>query len=211
MKMYHPLFLSETKRLCEVYDVHFIADEILVGFGRTGTMFACEQAGITPDFLILSKGLTGGYLPLSVVLTTEAVYDSFYCEYNPARSFLHSHSYTGNALACAAANATLDIFESEKVIENNQRTIAFISDELKRFKSSPRVKEVRQCGMIAAIELEGFDPSERIGLKIHQYCMAQGVLIRPLGSVIYVMTPYVISFDELKRVFDAIEAALGNI
>ncbi|OHD86401.1 MAG: adenosylmethionine--8-amino-7-oxononanoate transaminase [Sulfuricurvum sp. RIFCSPLOWO2_02_FULL_43_45] len=211
MKMYHPLFLSETKRLCEVYDVHFIADEILVGFGRTGTMFACEQAGITPDFLILSKGLTGGYLPLSVVLTTEAVYDSFYCEYNPARSFLHSHSYTGNALACAAANATLDIFESEKVIENNQRTIAFISDELKRFKSLPRVKEVRQCGMIAAIELEGFDPSERIGLKIHQYCMAQGVLIRPLGSVIYVMTPYVISFDELKRVFDAIEAALGNI
>ena len=211
MKMYHPLFLSETKRLCEVYDVHFIADEILVGFGRTGTMFACEQAGITPDFLILSKGLTGGYLPLSVVLTTEAVYDSFYCEYNPARSFLHSHSYTGNALACAAANATLDIFESEKVIENNQRTIAFMSDELKRFKSLPRVKEVRQCGMIAAIELEGFDPSERIGLKIHQYCMAQGVLIRPLGSVIYVMTPYVISFDELKRVFDAIEAALGNI
>ena len=211
MKMYHPLFLSETKRLCEVYDVHFIADEILVGFGRTGTMFACEQAGITPDFLILSKGLTGGYLPLSVVLTTEAVYDSFYCEYNPARSFLHSHSYTGNALACAAANATLDIFESEKVIENNQRTIAFISDELKRFKSLPRVKEVRQCGMIAAIELEGFDPSERIGLKIHQYCMAHGVLIRPLGSVIYVMTPYVISFDELKRVFDAIEAALGNI
>ena len=211
MKMYHPLFLSETKRLCEVYGIHFIADEILVGFGRTGTMFACEQAGITPDFLILSKGLTGGYLPLSVVLTTEAVYDSFYCEYNPARSFLHSHSYTGNALACAAANATLDIFESEKVIENNQRTIAFISDELKRFKSLPRVKEVRQCGMIAAIELEGFDPSERIGLKIHQYCMAQGVLIRPLGSVIYVMTPYVISFDELKRVFDAIEAALGNI
>jgi len=211
MKMYHPLFLSETKRLCEVYGIHFIADEILVGFGRTGTMFACEQAGITPDFLILSKGLTGGYLPLSVVLTTEAVYDSFYCEYNPARSFLHSHSYTGNALACAAANATLDIFESEKVIENNQRTIAFMSDELKRFKSLPRVKEVRQCGMIAAIELEGFDPSERIGLKIHQYCMAQGVLIRPLGSVIYVMTPYVISFDELKRVFDAIEAALGNI
>src|SRR3989338_4097639 len=199
MKMYHPLFLSETKRLCEVYGIHFIADEILVGFGRTGTMFACEQAGITPDFLILSKGLTGGYLPLSVVLTTEAVYDSFYCEYNPARSFLHSHSYTGNALACAAANATLDIFESEKVIENNQRTIAFISDELKRFKSLPRVKEVRQCGMIAAIELEGFDPSERIGLKIHHYCMAQGVLIRPLGSVIYVMTPYVISFDELKR------------
>lgn len=211
MRMYHPIFLSETKRLCEEYGVHLIADEILVGFGRTGSMFACEQAGITPDFLILSKGLTGGYLPLSVVLTTEEVYGSFYCEYNPARSFLHSHSYTGNALACAAANATLDLFESENVIENNQRTIAFIAQELKRFETLARVKEVRQCGMIAAIELEGFDPSQRIGLKIHRYCMAQGVLIRPLGSVIYVMTPYVITLDELKIVFDAIESSLGNI
>lgn len=211
MKMYHPVFLSEAKRLCEEYGVHFIADEILVGFGRTGSMFACEQAGITPDFLILSKGLTGGYLPLSVVLTTEEVYGSFYCEYNPARSFLHSHSYTGNALACAAANATLDIFESENVIENNQRTIAFIAQELKRFETLARVKEVRQCGMIAAIELEGFDPSQRIGLKIHQYCMTQGVLIRPLGSVIYVMTPYVITQDELKIVFDSIESSLSNI
>jgi len=211
MKMYHPLFLSETKRLCETYGVHFIADEILVGFGRSGSMFACEQADITPDFLILSKGLTGGYLPLSVVLTTEAVYDSFYCEYNPARSFLHSHSYTGNALACAAANATLDIFESENVIENNQRTIAFISDELKRFRAFPRVKEVRQCGMIGVIELEGFDPRERIGLKIHQHCMTQGVLIRPLGSVIYVMAPYVITREELGSVFNAIEGAIHSI
>lgn len=211
MKMYHPTFLSETKRLCEEHGIHFIADEILVGFGRTGSMFACEQADITPDFLVLSKGLTGGYLPLSVVLTTESVYGSFYCDYNPVRSFLHSHSYTGNALACAAANATLDIFESENVIEKNRVTIAYMAEQLKRFESLPRVKEVRQCGMIAAIELEGFEPHERIGLKIHQLCMAQGVLIRPLGSVIYVMTPYVITQDELKSVFDAIESALGNI
>jgi adenosylmethionine-8-amino-7-oxononanoate aminotransferase len=211
MKMYHPAFLSETKRLCEEHGIHFIADEILVGFGRTGSMFACEQAEITPDFLVLSKGLTGGYLPLSVVLTTESVYGSFYCDYNPIRSFLHSHSYTGNALACAAANATLDIFESENVIENNRMTIAQITEELKRFDGLERVKEVRQCGMIAAIELEGFEPSERIGLKIHRLCMAQGVLIRPLGSVIYVMTPYVITQGELKSVFDAIESALGNI
>lgn len=211
MKMYHPAFLSEAKRLCEHYGIHFIADEILVGFGRTGSMFACEQAEITPDFLVLSKGLTGGYLPLSVVLTTESVYGSFYCDYNPIRSFLHSHSYTGNALACAAANATLDIFESENVIENNRITIAYMAEELKRFESMSRVKEVRQCGMIAAIELEGFDSRDRIGLKIHQLCMAQGVLIRPLGSVIYVMTPYVITLNELKRIFDTIESALGNI
>lgn len=211
MKMYHPAFLSETKRLCKAYGLHFIADEILVGFGRTGSMFACEQADVAPDFLVLSKGLTGGYLPLSVVLTTEAVYGSFYCDYNPIRSFLHSHSYTGNSLACAAANATLDIFESENVIENNRKTIAAMAQELKRFESLPRVKEVRQCGMIAAIELEGFEPHERIGLKIHRHCMEQGVLIRPLGSVVYVMTPYVITPDELKKVFDAIESALANI
>lgn len=211
MRMYHPRFLSEAKRLCEEFGVHFIADEILVGFGRTGSMFACEQAGITPDFLVLSKGLTGGYLPLSVVLTTETVYGSFYCDYNPVRSFLHSHSYTGNALACAAANATLDIFESENVIENNRTTIAYIAEQLKRFQSINRVKEVRQCGMIAAIELEGFESHERIGLKIHQHCMTQGVLIRPLGSVVYVMTPYVITPDELTKVFDAIMSALKNI
>ncbi|HEX5328794.1 adenosylmethionine--8-amino-7-oxononanoate transaminase [Sulfuricurvum sp.] len=211
MRMYHPRFLSEAKRLCEEYGVHFIADEILVGFGRTGSMFACEQANITPDFLVLSKGLTGGYLPLSVVLTTEKVYGSFYCDYNPIRSFLHSHSYTGNALACAAANATLDIFESENTIENNRKTISLIAQELKRFESVPRVKEVRQCGMIAAIELEGFEPTDRIGLKIHQHCMTQGVLIRPLGSVIYVMTPYVITPEELTKVFDAIMSALKSI
>jgi adenosylmethionine---8-amino-7-oxononanoate aminotransferase len=124
---------------------------------------------------------------------------------------LHSHSYTGNALACAAANATLDIFESENVIENNQRTIGFIAQELKRFELLARVKEVRQCGMIGVIELEGFDPRERIGLKIHQHCMKMGVLIRPLGSVIYVMAPYIITPEELHKVFKAIEGAIHSI
>lgn len=211
MKMYHPIFLSESKRLCEKYGIHLIADEVLVGFGRTGSMFACEQADISPDFLVLSKGLTGGYLPLSVVLTTEEVYGSFYCDYNPARSFLHSHSYTGNALACAAANATLDLFESGDVIEKNRHTALLMAEELKRFETFSKVKEVRQCGMIAVIELEGFDPSERIGLKIHRHCMKKGILIRPLGSVIYVMAPYIITPDELKIVFDAIEEAILSI
>jgi adenosylmethionine-8-amino-7-oxononanoate aminotransferase len=211
MKMYHPLFLTEAKKICQEFGVHFIADEILVGFGRTGSMFACEQANITPDFLILSKGLTGGYLPLSVVITTEEIYGAFYCDYDPARSFLHSHSYTGNALACAAANATLDIFESDNVIAKNQKTIAFMSEQLDRFGVFECVKEIRQCGMIGAIELRGFEPSERIGLKIHQHCLQKGVLIRPLGSVIYVMPPYVISPEELKHVFDSIESALRMI
>lgn len=211
MKMYHPRFLTEAKRLCEEHGIHFIADEIAVGFGRTGTLFACEQAGITPDFMALSKGLTGGYLPLSVVLTTDNVYGAFYCDYDPLRSFLHSHSYTGNALACAAANATLDIFQTEDVIEKNRRLIELMNKELKRFKRFKQVKEVRQCGMIAAIELEGFEPKERVGLKIHQFCLDRGVLIRPLGGVIYVMAPYVITESEMMRVFDAIEGAIVSV
>lgn len=211
MRMYHPRFLSEAKKLCEQFGIHFIADEVLVGFGRTGTFFACEQAAITPDFLVLSKGLTGGYLPLSVVVTTDAVYNSFYCDYNPARSFLHSHSYTGNALACAAANATLDIFERDNVIENNRITSRLMGEHLKRFNFLNHVKETRQCGMIGVIELEGFDPQERIGLKIHRHCLQKGVLIRPLGSVIYVMPPYIITPQQLGEVFDAVESALSVI
>lgn len=211
MVMYHPYFLSEAKRLCSEYDIHFIADEVMVGFGRTGTMFACEQAAITPDFLILSKGLTGGYLPLSVVMTTEVVYGAFYCDYNPHRSFLHSHSYTGNALACAAANATLDLFEKNNVIEANKKLSEAIDQGLKRFISRKEVKETRQCGMIGVIELQGFDAAKRIGVKIHRHCLSLGVLIRPLGSVIYVMPPYVISVEELGRVFDAIESALNEL
>lgn len=211
MVMYHPYFLSEAKRLCSEYDIHFIADEVMVGFGRTGTMFACEQAAITPDFLILSKGLTGGYLPLSVVMTTEVVYGAFYCDYNPHRSFLHSHSYTGNALACAAANATLDLFEKNNVIEANKKLSEAIDQGLKRFVSRKEVKETRQCGMIGVIELQGFDAAKRIGVKIHRHCLSLGVLIRPLGSVIYVMPPYVISVEELGRVFDAIESALNEL
>ncbi len=209
MVMYHPYFLTQAKVLCKQYGIHFIADEIMVGFGRTGTMFACEQADITPDFLILSKGLTGGYLPLSVVMTTEEVYQSFYCDYDPHRSFLHSHSYTGNALACAAANATLDIFEKENVIESNKLLASVMAQELLRFKSRPEVKEIRQCGMVGVIELYVNNPQERIGVKIHRHCLGLGVLVRPLGGVIYVMPPYVITKEELVLVFDAIESALN--
>ncbi|MGZ5207846.1 MAG: adenosylmethionine--8-amino-7-oxononanoate transaminase [Sulfuricurvum sp.] len=210
MVMYHPYFLTKAKELCEQYGVHFIADEIMVGFGRTGTLFACEQADITPDFLILSKGLTGGYLPLSVVLTTEAVYTTFYCDYDPYRSFLHSHSYTGNALACAAANATLDIFESQNVIESNKVLSQAMAHELLRFEHRSEVKEIRQCGMIGVIELHGLDPSDRIGVKLHRHCLGLGVLIRPLGNVIYVMPPYIITVSELRDVFNAIESALNE-
>jgi adenosylmethionine---8-amino-7-oxononanoate aminotransferase len=211
MVMYHTYYLTQAKRLCTEYGVHFIADEVMVGFGRTGTLFACEQANITPDFLVLSKGLTGGYLPLSVVMTTESIYGEFYCDYNPYRSFLHSHSYTGNALACAAANATLDLFETNNVIESNHQLSKVISKGLERFVTRKEVKETRQCGMIGVIELQGYDASERIGVKIHRHCLSLGVLIRPLGSIIYVMPPYVITPEELNRIFDAIESSLNEL
>ncbi len=208
MKMYHPYYLTHAKQLCKEYNVHFIADEIMTGFGRTGTMFACEQGGITPDFLILSKGLTGGYLPLSVVMTKEEIYNTFYCDYDPKRSFLHSHSYTGNAIACAAANATLDIFETNACLENNTILSAILVEELERFAGKTYVKEIRQCGMIGVIELIEQTSHERIGVKIHRHCLSNGVLIRPLGNVIYVMPPYVITPKELRRVFEVIDLAL---
>ena len=202
MHMYHPTFLTLARELCTRYGIHLIADEIMVGFGRTGTMFAVEQAGISPDYICLSKGLTGGYLPLSVVLTTEEVYREFYCDYALYKAFLHSHSYTGNALACAAANATLDIFENENVIEKNREKSAYIAHKLKRFEQLDQVKSVRQTGMIAAVELDGFKPEERIGLKVYQYALKHGVLLRPLGHVVYFMPPYVITEEEIDTMMD---------
>ncbi len=210
MHMYHPLYLRLARELCTKYDVHFIADEVMVGFGRTGTLFACEQAGITPDFIVLSKGLTGGYLPLSVVLTTEDVYSAFYCDYGLYKAFLHSHSYTGNALACAAANATLDLFEQEDTIQKNQQIIAYMKDKLAPFETLENVKEIRQTGMICAVELNGYTPEERIGLKVYEYGLSKGVLLRPLGHIVYFMPPYIISKEELDTMFDtAYEAIKG--
>ncbi len=133
MHMYHEEFLVLVRQICDKYNVHLIADEVMVGFGRTGELFACQKANITPDFIVLSKGLTGGYLPLSVVLTTNEIYAKFYCDYDEHKAFLHSHSYTGNALACAAANATLDIFENENIIEKNKITSKYIGKKLENF------------------------------------------------------------------------------
>ncbi|MDX9813262.1 MAG: adenosylmethionine--8-amino-7-oxononanoate transaminase [Sulfurimonas sp.] len=202
MHMYHKEFLSLVKNICLDYDIHFIADEVMVGFGRSGEMFATISSGITPDFLVLSKGLSGGYLPLSVVLTTNDIYAKFYCDYGEQKAFLHSHSYTGNALACAAANATLDIFEQEDTIEKNRALSAFMAKELLRFKELKNVTNIRQTGMIAAFDITGYGTKDRIGLKIYEYGLSRGVLLRPLGNTIYFMPPYVISKDELKKVFD---------
>ncbi len=202
MAMYNASYIKKLRILCDKYGVFMIADEIAVGFGRTGTMFACESANITPDFLCLSKGITGGYLPLSCVLTTNEVYSAFYCDYSEGKSFLDSHSYTGNALACSAANATLDIFENENIIEKNRIKSTNLSNMLKKFKTLENVKEVRQRGMIGAVELQGYDPKKRVGLEIYKYSLKNGVLLRPLGNVVYFMPPYIMSQKELQKVTD---------
>jgi adenosylmethionine-8-amino-7-oxononanoate aminotransferase len=204
MRMYDPVYLQLLREACVRHDVQLIADEIAVGFGRTGTMFACEQAGIRPDYLCLSKGLTGGYLPLSVVLTTDDVYDAFYDEYTKLTAFLHSHSYTGNPLACAAANATLALFRDEPVLERNRALAAHLGASVAHLADHPHVAEIRQRGMILAIELVRDRASrapwpwqERRGLRIYRHALERGALIRPLGTTIYFMPPYVITPDEI--------------
>ncbi len=208
MHMYHPIYITEAKKLCEKYGVHLIADEIMTGFGRTGSMFGCEQAEVTPDFMTLSKGLTGGYLPLAVVMTTNEVYSAFYCDYNEHKAFLHSHSYTGNPLACSAALATLELFEASDVLGDNRKKSAYILEKLEKFKTLPNVKEVRQTGMVVAIELKGYKAEERIGLKVYQYGLDNGVLLRPLGHIIYFMPPYIITYDEIDKMIDTAYEAI---
>lgn len=206
MRMYHPIYLRKLREACDRYGVHLIADEIAVGFGRTGTLFACEQANISPDFLCLSKGLTGGYLPMCAVLTHEKVYQGFYDDYETMRAFLHSHSYTGNPLACAAALATLDIFEQHHVIDTNRQKIETMARLTEHLKDHPHVAEVRQTGMVLAIEMvqnkadkTPYPWQQRRGLRVYEHALTQQALLRPLGNVVYFMPPYVISDDELAH------------
>ncbi|HIC78688.1 MAG TPA: adenosylmethionine--8-amino-7-oxononanoate transaminase [Sulfurovum sp.] len=211
MHMYHPLYITLARDICTKYGIHLIADEIMTGFGRTGTMFACEQAQVTPDFMTLSKGLTGGYLPLSVVMTSDDVYNAFYCDYSEYKAFLHSHSYTGNPLACAAALATMELFEASDVIGENREKSAYILEKLQKFKALPNVKEIRQTGMIAAVELQGYTTEERIGLKVYQYGLDNGVLLRPLGHIVYFMPPYIITYEEIDKMIDTAYEAIENL
>ena len=209
MRMYHPVYLTLLREACDRYGVHLIADEIAVGFGRTGTLFACEQAAISPDFICLSKGLTGGYLPLSAVLTSDTVYRAFYDDYQNLTAFLHSHSYTGNALGCRAALATIGLFQQQDVLGNNRRLAAVMAKAVERFRDHPNVAEVRQTGMIAAIELvknkqtrEAYPWQQRRGLRVYEYALGRGVLLRPLGNVIYFMPPYVITEQEIALMIE---------
>ena len=204
MRMYDPSYLTGLRALCDEFDIHLIADEIAVGFGRTGTLFACEQGGIAPDFMCLSKGLTGGTLALSAVLTTHTVYAAFYAEYSTGKAFLHSHSFTGNPLACRAALATLAVLRDEPVLERNRVLAAHLAARLQPLAAHPNVAEVRQTGMIAAIELvrdkatrELFPAGERRGLRVYRHGLERGVVLRPLANIVYFMPPYCITPDEI--------------
>ncbi|GAB2671230.1 adenosylmethionine--8-amino-7-oxononanoate transaminase [Arenimonas aestuarii] len=216
MRMFHPAYLRRARELCDAHGVHLIADEIAVGFGRTGTMFACEQAGITPDFLCLSKGLTGGFLPMSAVLTTAAVYDAFLDD-SRERAFLHSHSYTGNPLGCAAALASLAIFDSDDVLAHNRETAARMAALAAPLAAHPHVAQVRQTGMILAMELVAdrrtrapFPAADRRGLRAYRHALDRGVVLRPLGDILYWMPPYCVGEEELSLLADVTTTAIGE-
>lgn len=208
MAMHDPSYLREVRDLCDRYGVHLIADEIAVGCGRTGSFFACEQAGIWPDFLCLSKGISGGYLPLSLVMSTDVVYQSFY-DNDMARGFLHSHSYTGNPLACRAALATLAIFDEDDVINRNRERAAQLSAALAPLSQDARIANFRQRGMIWAfdvnVELSGF------ARRFFTAALKHELLLRPIGRTVYLMPPYILDDSESALLAERTLAVLNEV
>lgn len=215
MRMHAPAYLSGLRALCDEFDVHLIADEIAVGFGRTGSMFACEQAGITPDCLCLSKGLTGGALPLSAVLTTNRIYEAFLGDYADNNAFLHSHTFSGNPIACAAALASLSIFRDEPVLERNRALAAHLAMRLQPLAEHPHVANLRQTGWIAAFDLvkdkasrQAWPAAERRGRRFYTHALERGVLLRPLGDTVYFLPPYCIGTADMDCMVDAAVSAV---
>jgi adenosylmethionine-8-amino-7-oxononanoate aminotransferase len=210
MRMYAPEYLETARALCSRHEVLLIADEIMTGFGRTGTMFACEPMRGGPDLLCLSKGITGGYLPLSCVLATDEIYSAFYDD-DTARGFLHSHSYTGNALACRAACAVLDLFEKDRVIEANRERARRFTHAASALARHPAVRDFRNLGMIWAFEVAAQEPA--FARQAFELALQRGVLLRPIGNTVYFMPPYVISDSEFALLVEAglaIADTLGN-
>ncbi len=210
MLVHPPGYLRRVRELCDAHDVLLICDEVAVGFGRTGTMFACEQEGVSPDFLCLAKGLTGGYLPLAATLTTERIHDGFLGAHEELKTFFHGHTYTGNPLACAAALATLDVFEEERTLERLQPKIELLGRLLEQHVAPlPAVAEVRRRGFMTGIELAGFPLSARIGHEVTLAARARGAIVRPLGDVVVLMPPLAISEGELRRLVEIVAAAVA--
>jgi adenosylmethionine-8-amino-7-oxononanoate aminotransferase len=213
-----PGFLRGVRELTTKYDVLLIADEVAVGMGRTGKMFACEHEGVSSDFLCLAKGLTGGYLPLAATLTTDEVFSAFLGRYDESKSFFHGHTYGGNPLGAAAALATLDVFAEEQTLENLQPKIARLAEHLARLANHPHVGDVRQRGLIAGIELvrdrptnEPYPWGEKRGIRVCQHALTEGVWLRPLGNVIVIMPPLAISLEEIDRICGAVERGIATV
>ena len=212
MIVYPVKYLRRARELCTRHDVLLIADEVMTGFGRTGKMFACDLAGVVPDLMCLSKGITGGFLPMGVTVCTDRVEAAFRSE-DRMHTFYHGHSYTGNALACAAANASLQIFEDEPVFDRIAAIARITAERLEQFKDFAAVGETRQIGTMGAIELRAEDAGYLSAMrpKLYRFFLDRGVLLRPLGNVVYVLPPYVISADELQRVYDVIFEAVQTL
>jgi adenosylmethionine-8-amino-7-oxononanoate aminotransferase len=211
-------YLRGIRRLCAKYGILMIADEVATGFGRTGTLFACEQENVRPDILCTAKGITGGYLPLAATLTTEKIYRGFLGEHRELRTFFHGHTYTGNPLACAAALANIGVFQKERTISGLQPKIRLLSRSLERFRGLKHVGEVRQKGFMTGIELvrnrenrEPYGLAEKIGIKVTKECREQGLIVRPLGNVIVLMPPLSISASDLKTMTDIVYRAVRTV
>jgi adenosylmethionine---8-amino-7-oxononanoate aminotransferase len=212
-----PGFLKRVETLCRKHDVHLILDEVATAFGRTGTMFACEQEKVTPDFLALAKGLSGGTLPLAATLTTREVFDAFLGEYSDFKSFFHGHTYTGNPLACAAAAANLDLFKSERTLQKLRPKIEFLKQRLADFWKLPHVGDIRQAGFMVGIELvkdrdskTAYPAKDRIGHAVVQEARRRGVILRPLGNVVVLMPPLSISRAELEQLLDVAYESIAS-
>ena len=211
-------FLRGVRDLTKKYGVLMIVDEVATGFGRTGTMFYCDQEGVSPDFMCLGKGITGGYLPLAVTMTTDEVFEAFLGEFGEAKHFYHGHTYTGNNIACNVALANLEIFEEEKTLEKLKPKIKLLSERLKEFWDLDHVGDVRQLGFMAGIELvkdketgEPFPYGERTGFKVARKCWEKGVFMRPLGDVMVLMMPLVINEEDMNYVIDTLKEAIRNL
>ena len=219
MRIYPPLYLRKLRQLCDCYDVKLILDEIATGFGRTGTMFACEQAGISPDIMCISKGLTGGYLPMSVTCVSQEIYDAFYADYGEGRAFLHSHTYAGNPLGCAAALAVQKVLAEQHILATARENAKWLTQEMMAaFGQHPHVGEIRHIGLIHAIELvadpqtkKPFDVRKRTGYAIYKRALQYGLVLRPLGDVLYFNPPLNITRDELTQAIEITHKAMEDV
>ena len=219
MRIYPPLYLQKLRKLCTAHDVLLIADEIATGFGRTGKMFACDHAAITPDIICLSKGLTGGYMPMSITVTTDDIYNAFYADYNEGKAFMHSHTYSGNPLGCAAALGVLKVLKNESILSTAQSNAKYLGEQMQAaFSAHPHVGEIRSIGLIHAIELvedknakKPFDSSLRMGYQIYKEALKLGLLLRPLGNVLYFNPPLTITPAEIDKAIQLAKSALEKV